>query len=147
MMAIANQPIEQYGNLMTATQLGPAEAQAQQALANQAAYQSAAAQMDIQSRVDPLAYAQRQMRLQAATNRLGQLYGQDPSAFTFRAPSAYAMPGTAGLPGPSTLAQQAQALASNLSLAKVSKTGADPTLYQQKPAGVTPIAGESYFSP
>src|SRR5215471_2749418 len=105
MMSIANQPIEQYANLYTTSQLGPAETQAQTALANQAAYQSAAAQQDIQSRVDPLAYAQRQMRMKAATDRLGQLYSQDPSAFTFRAPSAYTVPGTVDVPALSTLRQ------------------------------------------
>ena len=70
MMSIANQPIEQYANLFTTEQLGPAEMQTQQALANRAAYQGALAQQDIQSRVDPLAYAQRQMRLKATTDRL-----------------------------------------------------------------------------
>jgi hypothetical protein len=78
MMSVANQPIEQYGNLATTEELGPAETQTQQSLANQAAYQSASAQQDIQSRLDPQAYAQRQMRLSAATSRLGQLYGTDP---------------------------------------------------------------------
>jgi hypothetical protein len=145
-MSIANQPIEQYSNLQTTSQLGPAETQAQTALANQAAYQSAAAQQDIQSRVDPLAYAQRQMRLKAATDRLGQLYSQDPTAFSFRAPSAYQMPGTTGVPSVSDLSAQARAIASNLNLASVNKQGANPTLTPTKNAQpVAPVSGSSYF--
>jgi len=147
MMSIANQPIEQYANLYTNTQLGPAEMQTQQALANQAAYQGALAQQDIQSRVDPLAYAQRQMRLKAATTRLGQLYGQDPSAFSFRAPSAYTVPGTVDVPALSTLRQGAADIASNLAIASVNKGGYDPRL--QLPDGTNlsvPTAAQTYLS-
>ena len=146
MMSIANQPIEQYANLQTASQLGPAETQAQVALQNQAAYQSAAGQQDIQSRLDPLAYAQRQMRLQSSTDRLGQLYAQNPSAFSFRAPSAYAVPGTSSVPNAGDIESNARALASNLALASVSSTGAQPNLYQQlSPKTPTPTTGSSYF--
>jgi hypothetical protein len=146
MMSIADQPIEQYANLRTTEQMGPAEMQTQQALANQAAYQGAVAQQDIQSRVDPLAYAQRQMRLQAATDRLGQLYGQDPSAFSFRGPSAYAVPGSAATPSLADLQKQGAAIASNLSTAAVSGAGTDPRLVGPKNAQATPAyAGSSYF--
>jgi Tfp pilus assembly protein PilV len=146
MMSIADQPVEQYGNLYTTSMLGPAEVQAQTALQNQAAYQSAAAQQDIQSRVDPLAYAQRQMRLKASTDRLGQLYGQDPSAFNFRAPSAYTVPGTAGVPALGTIAGGAQNIARNLATASVNAQGANPQLVLPKnPPGVAPTSGSSYF--
>jgi hypothetical protein len=146
MMSIANQPVEQYANLYTASQLGPGEIQTQQALANQAAYQSAVAQRDIQSRVDPLAYAQREMRLKAATDRLGQLYGQDPTAFSFRGPSAYTVPGTADVPALSTLSGAARTMAGNLSLASVNKAGADPTLIKpSQPGNLAPVAAQSYF--
>jgi hypothetical protein len=128
MMSIANQPIEQYANLATTRALGPAEMQAQQALAGQAAYQGAQQQQDIQSRVDPLAYAQRQMRLKAATDRLGQLYGQDPTAFSFRAPSAYTVPGTADVPSLADLQAQGAAVASNLSTGAVDRSGTNPRL-------------------
>jgi hypothetical protein len=147
MMSVANQPIEQYGNLYTASQLGPAEMQTQTALANQAAYQSAQAQRDIQSRVDPLAFAQREMRLKATTDRLGQLYGADPTAFSYRAPGAYTVPGTAQLPALSSLSQGASDIAANLSTGAVNKAGADPRLVGpfggvQNPP---PIAARSYF--
>lgn len=146
MMSVANQPIEQYANLATTTQLGPAEQQTQTALQNQAAYQSALAQQDIQSRVDPLAYAQRQMRLQAATNRLGQLYGQDPTAFSFRAPSAYQVPGTTDVPSLADLRAQGAAIASNLSTASVNKQGANPQLVKpNKPQTAVTTAPQSYF--
>jgi hypothetical protein len=128
MMGIANQPIEQYSQLATTEQLGPAQAQTQQALANQAAYQSASAQRDIQSRVDPQAYAQREMRMQAANKRLGQIYGVDPSAFTFRAPQAYAVPGSAATPSLANLQGNAAAIASNVSTAGVNQQGANPYL-------------------
>jgi hypothetical protein len=146
MMSIANQPIEQYSNLYTTSQLGPAETQTQQALANQAAYQSAAAQQDIQSRVDPLAYAQRQMRLKAATDRLGQLYGTNAGAFSFRAPGAYTVPGTSQVPGLASLQQGAGQIASNLSTASVNAQGGNPQL--KTPAGTNlsqPTAGQTYF--
>jgi hypothetical protein len=128
MMSVANQPIEQYANLATTSALGPAEQQAQQALQNQAAYQAAQAQQDIQSRVDPQAYAQRQMRMQAANTRLGQLYGQDPSAFTYRAPSAYAVPGTADVASLDALRKMGSAIASNVATASVSSKGTNPQL-------------------
>jgi hypothetical protein len=146
MMSIANQPIEQYANLYTTQQLGPAQMQTQQALANQAAYQGASAQQDIQSRVDPLAYAQRQMRLKAATDRLGQLYGQDPSAFSFRAPGAYAIPGTSDVASLPTLRGAASDIAANLATGSVDKSGTNPRL--QIPAGTalrTPTTSQSYF--
>jgi len=132
-MSIANQPIEQYSNLYTTTQLGPAETQTQQALANQAALQSAAAQQDIQSQVDPLAYAQRQMRLKAATDRLGQLYGQNASAFTARAPGAYAIPSMGSVPQLSNLRQGAGQIAKNLAIGSVDRSGTNPQL--QVPQG------------
>jgi len=145
MMSIADQPIEQYANLATTSQLGPAETQTQQALANRAALQSAQGQMAIQSQVDPLAYAQRQMRMKAATDRLGQLYGQSPSAFTFSAPGAFQVTGTNAVPALGGMAQQARDIASNLSLARVSSTGADPTLYQNNPQSVTQMQGAGYY--
>jgi len=145
MMSIANQPIEQYSNLATMSQMGPAETQTQQALANRAALQSAQGQMAIQSQVDPLAYAQRQMRLKAATDRLGQLYGTSPSAFTFTAPGAFQTTGTTAVPALGAMAQQARDVASNLSLGRVSSTGTNPTLYQNNPQGVTPTIGAGYY--
>lgn len=128
MMSIANQPIEQYANLATTSALGPAEMQTQTALQNQAAYQAAQAQQDIQSRVDPYAYAQRQMRLKAATDRLASVYGYDPSAFTYNAPSAYTVPGTSNLPALAALRAQGADIASQLSTAAVSAKGTNPRL-------------------
>lgn len=146
MMAIANQPVEQYSNLATNIALGPSQIKAQQALANQAAYQGALAQRDIQSRVDPLAYAQREMRLKAATDRLGQLYNTDPSGYTFRAPEAYGMPGTADVAPLSQLRQQGSDIASNLSTAAVSKSGTNPRLVTPyNPQDVQQKAGYGYF--
>jgi hypothetical protein len=146
MMSIANQPIEQYSNLYTTEQLGPAMTQTQQALANQAAYQSAAAQQDIQSRVDPLAYAQRQMRLQATTDRLGQLYGQDPSAFTFRDPSAYMVPGTNQMPDLAALRRGASAIAGQLATATMSGRGDNPQLQTPSAKNLPTATGpQSYF--
>lgn len=138
MMSMANQPIEQYGNLATMSALGPAEVQAQTALANQAAYQGAQAQQDIQSRVDPLAYAQRQMRLKAATDRLGQLTGQPASGFNYRAPGAFGVPNMAGVPNLDALRAQAAAVASNISTGSVDRAGGDPQL---RP----PTSPQSYF--
>jgi hypothetical protein len=146
MMSMANQPIEQYANLATTRSLGPAEMQAQQALSSQAALQGAQAQQDIQSRVDPLAYAQRQMRLKATTDRLGQLYGQDPTAFSFRAPGVYSVPGTANLPSLADLQAQGAAAASNLSTGAVDRSGTNPRLVGPKKAlqpGLT--AAQTYF--
>jgi hypothetical protein len=128
MMSMANQPIEQYANLATTRALGPAEMQAQQALAGQAAMQGAQQQQAVQSQVDPLAYAQRQMRLKATTDRLGQLYGQDPTAFSFRAPGAFTVPGTANVPSLADLQAQAAAIASNISTGAVDRSGTNPRL-------------------
>jgi hypothetical protein len=145
MMSVANQPVEQYANLATTEALGPAETQTQQALANQAAYQSAAAQQDIQSRLDPMAYAQRQMRMQSANKRLGQLYGVDPTAFTFRAPGAYAIPGSAATPPLADLTQNAGQIAKNLAVASVNRAGANPQITTPQGVNMTPTAAQSYF--
>jgi hypothetical protein len=146
MMSIANQPVEQYANLYTSGQLGPNEIQTQQALANRAAYQGAVAQQDIQSRVDPLAYAQRQMRLQADTARLGRIYGTDPSAFSFRGPSAYQVPGVSGAPSLANLTQAGQAIAGNLSTASVNAGGGDPRLTPGSAQDLpTQPASQGYF--
>ena len=148
-MSIANQPVEQYGNLMTTEQLGPAQMQTQQALANQAAYQGALAQRDIQSRVDPAAYAQREMRMQAANTRLGDLYNVNPKAYSFSAPQAYAIPGTADSPSLDDLQKLGSAVASRLSVGSVNKAGADPRLLA--PNNVVPLSsvptvqGKSYY--
>jgi hypothetical protein len=145
LMSIANQPVEQYANLSTAEQLGPAEMKTQQALANQAALQGAQAQQDIQSRVDPMAYAQRQMRLKAATDRLGQLYGQDPSTFSYRAPGAYNVPGSSATPSLTDLAATGRTIAGNLSLADVNGAGADPRLISPNDAGNVTVNPQSYL--
>src|SRR4029077_16583805 len=83
MMSVANQPIDIYGNLLNTVSMGPAAMQAQTALSGRAAKQAAQQQMDIQSSVDPQAYAQRQMRMTAANQRLGALYGVDPTALKY----------------------------------------------------------------
>src|SRR5258705_8465922 len=125
MMSVANQPIDQYGNLMNTVTLGPAQMQAQQALAGRAARQGAQQQMDVQSSVDPQAYAQRQMRMQSANKRLGQLYGGDPSMYSYSAPGAFTVPGSTDLPDLTQLRKNAAAIASNLSTASLNNAGAD----------------------
>jgi hypothetical protein len=148
MMSIANQPVDQYGNLLNTEALGPAQIQTQQALMNQAAYQGAVAQRDIQSRVDPQAYAQREMRMQQANKRLGKLYNVDPSSYNYRGNSAYTIPGTADQPNLADLKANAAAVASMLSTASVNNAGADPRL--NKPVGPTaipvPTATNTYLS-
>ena len=80
--------------------------------------------MDIQSSVDPQAYAQRQMRMNAANSRLGKLYNVDPTAFAYNTPSnTYAMPGSSDLPDLNQLKGDASAIASLLSTAAVNKSG------------------------
>jgi hypothetical protein len=146
MMSIANQPIEQYAQLATTQALGPAQIRTQQALANQAAMQAAQAQQDIQSRVDPMAYAQRQIRMQMANQRLGQLAGVDPSMYNFRAPGAYSVPGTADIPPLSALQGNAADIAANIATASVNKAGANPRL--NVPQGTNlryPTMAQSYF--
>jgi hypothetical protein len=130
MMSVANQPIEQYANLQTTRALGPAEMQAQQAVQNQAALQGAMAQKAIQSAVDPMAYAQREMRMQAANKRLGQLYGVDPNAYTYSAATPF-LPNavlTGQPPSIDELRRMGTAAASNLSTGSVNSAGGNPTL-------------------
>lgn len=146
MMSVANQPVEQYANLATTSELGPAEMQTQQALQGQAAYRAAQQQQDIQSRVDPQAYAQRQMRMQAANRRLAELYGVNPSDYTYRAPEAYQVAGTADVAPLGELRQRAADIASQLSTASLSKKGTNPILKSpQDPDQPTVFAGRSYF--
>ena len=130
MMSVANQPVDQYGNLINTISLGPAAMQVQQALAGRAAKQGAQQQMDIQSSVDPQAYAQRQMRMNADNARLGKLYGVDPTAYRYNTPgNTYSLPGSADIPDPVALARNARAIASNLSVGAVNKSGTDPVLH------------------
>lgn len=135
---VANAPIQGYADLYTQAMLGPARAQLQQGLINQQALQSAMAQQDIQSRVDPMAYATRQMNLKAATSRLGQLYGMDPSAFSYRQPSAYGTPTAAALPSLDTIS--GVPFASRLSTVTMNKSGA-PSIYTPSGSGQVPGAG------
>ena len=141
MMSVANQPIDQYGNLLNTISLGPAAMQAQQTLAGRAAKQGAQQQMDIQSAIDPQAYAQRQMRMNAANQRLGQLYGVDPTAFKYQAPAnTYAVPGSGDLPDPVALARNAQSLSGMLSTGAVNKAGANPILNKPGASAMTGAA-------
>ena len=129
MMSVANQPIDQYGNLINTISLGPSAMQAQTALSGRAAKQAAQQQQDIQSSVDPQAYAQRQMRMNAANKVLGRLNNVDPTTLRYNAPrNTYSLPGSADIPNVSQLGQNARAIASNLSTGAVNKAGANPTL-------------------
>ena len=151
MMSVANQPIDQYGNLVNTMALGPAAMQTQQALAGRAAKMGAQQQMDIQSSVDPQAYAQRQMRMNSANARLGKLYGVDPTAFKYATPSgAYSMPSAGQLPDLNELQNNASAIASRLSTAAVNKQGTEPVLkapdYARDPQyDMTAGANTSYY--
>jgi hypothetical protein len=51
----------------------------------------------------------------------------------------------ANVPALSGAAQQARDIASNLSLARVSSTGTDPSLYQSNPKAITPTFGAGYY--
>ena len=145
MMSVANQPVDQYGNLVNTISLGPAAMQAQQALAGRAAKLGAQQQMDIQSSVDPQAYAQRQMRMNAANARLGKLYGVNPTAYSYNAPSnTYKVPGTGDLPDPVAMARNAQALSGMLSTGAVSKSGTNPVLNRP---GASALSGVPYAVP
>jgi hypothetical protein len=139
MMSIANQPIDQYGNLLNTIQLGPYAMQTQQALAGQAARQGAQQQMDIQSQVDPQAYAQRQMRMNAANEKLGRLYNVDPTAFSYTAPANTYATRHRGFALSHGVGQNAGA-ASNLSIGTVNKAGADPTLNAPNSVTAMPYA-------
>ena len=115
-MSIADQPIEQYSQLATTEALGPAQIQAQQSIANRAAKSGAQAQMDIQSSVDPQAYAQRQLRMNAANQTLGAGstgWTRMPRLTTRRAiPTRFPAPPIC--PIRRRLARNARAIASNL---------------------------------
>ena len=131
MMSVANQPIDQYGNLVNTMALGPSAMQTQQALSGRAAKQAAQQQQDISSSVDPQAFAQRQMRMNAANARLGKLYNVDPTAFQYSTPgNTYSVPRPSDLPDLGQLQQNASAIASRLSTAAVNKQGTDPVLKQ-----------------
>jgi hypothetical protein len=148
MMSVANQPVDIYGNLINTIAYGPAAMQAQQALAGRAAKQGAQQQMDIQSSVDPQAYASRQMRMNATNARLGRLYGVDPTAFKYATPaSTYAIPGTADLPDVTALSRNARAIASNLSTGAVNKAGTNPVLHPPNTINAMqyPVAANTYF--
>lgn len=135
MMSVANQPIDIYGNLVNTLAYGPTAMRAQTALSGRAAKQAAQQQMDIQSAVDPQAYAQRQMRMNAANKVLGRINNVDPTSPRYATPSnTYSIPGTADLPDINQMQQMGSAIASRLSTGAVNSSGANPTL--RGPAGV-----------
>lgn len=108
---LANMPLTGYQDLYTQATLGPARAQLAQGLTNQQQLQSAMAQQDILSRLDPQAYSMRKMNETAAQSRLAQLYGMDPTAFSANYPAAYATPSAGNLPDPTALAAQGKTVA------------------------------------
>src|SRR5258705_8430579 len=142
MMSVANQPIDQYGNLINTMMLGPAQMQTQQSLAGRAAKQGAQQQMDIQSSVDPQAFAQRQIRMNAANQRLGDLYRVNPQAISYQNPaSTYGIATMADLPELAALRKNAAAIASQLSTASLNRAGADPRLQGPSNAKGLPYPG------
>lgn len=149
MMSVANQPVDQYGNLINTMALGPSQIQTQQALSNQAAMQNAQAQKAIQSSVDPQAYAQQQMRMDAANKRLGELYATNPNSYSYTAPSnTFNVASPSSLPDLQQLQANAAAVASQLSTAGVDKSGANPALKSPNNAQTLPYlatAGASYY--
>jgi hypothetical protein len=84
--------------------------------------------MDIQASIDPQAYAQRQMRMNAANARLGKLYNVDPTAFGRAPTSAYSVGTLSDLPDIGQVTQNARDIASRLSTGAVNKFGGDPIL-------------------
>jgi hypothetical protein len=70
-----------------------------------------------------MAYAIRQMNLKASSGRLGQLYGMDPSAFRYSAPSAFATPTSAQLPPLSSIQALTGAVAANMVPVSLDKGG------------------------
>lgn len=119
----ANAPVTGYADLYTQAMLGPARAQLAQGLTNQQQLQSAMAQQDIQSRLDPQAYAMRKMNETAAQSRLAQLYGMDPTAFMARYPEAYATPSAQSLPDLGTLAGAGKNIAGQFTPVSISGSG------------------------
>lgn len=118
-----NAPLQGYADLYLQSMLDPARAQLSSAINAQTALQGAQAQQAIQSQVDPLAYATRQMNLKAATSRLGQLYGMNPSAFSYKAPGAFATPTSAQIPDISNVDALTQAIAGHMIPVSLDKSG------------------------
>jgi hypothetical protein len=118
-----NAPLQGYADLYLQSMLDPARAQLSSAINAQTALQGAQAQQAIQSQVDPLAYATRQMNLKAATSRLGQLYGMDPTAFSYTAPGAFATPTSAQIPAMSNIDALTKAVAQNMVPVSLGKGG------------------------
>ena len=136
----ANAPVTGYADLYTQAMLGPSRAQLAQGLTNQQQLQSAQAQLDIQSRLDPQAYAMRKMNETVAASRLGKLYGMDPSAFMARYPEAYATPTAGGLPDVRQLAQAGQGIGGLLTGVSLTK-GGTPQMGGQAGGGTVPTSG------
>jgi hypothetical protein len=140
-----NAPLEGYADLYMQSLLGPARAQLQSGLAAQTALQGARAQQAVQAETDPMAYAIRQMNLKAASSRLGQLYGMDPSAFGYKAPSAFATPTSAQLPPMSSIEALTGAISRNMVPVSLGKGGdiniGTPQGGGTIPASVLPVSG------
>jgi hypothetical protein len=145
---MVNAPLTGYADLYSQAMMGPARMQLQQGLAAQGGLQAAQAQEDIQSRVDPMAYAIRQMNLKSSSSRLGQLYGMDPSKFSYRSPAAYSIPSNAQMPNISNINALSNVLASNVSRVNLGRGGqtsvTSPTNPQTMPNVLLSPSGNAF---
>jgi hypothetical protein len=120
----ANKPILGYSDVFTRTQLDPILSQMQSGLSNRAALRGAQAQRDIQSQVDPMAFQQREARLDAANQRLAQVLGVPLEDYSYVAPeSAYAVPTAEDLPDLRDVGTRAHDITKYLSNISINKSG------------------------
>jgi hypothetical protein len=111
MFQAQNAPALAEEDALTRSMIQPYETKLQSAMANQSAYDT-----------DPQAYQSRQMSLGASNQRLGDLYGVSPGAYTPQSQGVQ-MPSTSMLPDTSRIAQLQKMFAGLLSSVNIDRYG------------------------
>ena len=123
MFQAENAPVLGYEDALTRSLYQPYETQLLGATSANSAMQQAQANQAIQYQTNPQAYQGRQMAMAGANARVGNLYGVNPSQYTFSAPGAFQMPSTSMLPNLSSVSAMDQAIAKELGSVRIGGSG------------------------
>ena len=123
MFQAENQPVLGYEDALTRGLYQPYETQLLSATSANSAMQQAQANQAIEYQTDPQRYEGQQMAMAGANARMANLYGVNPSQYTFSAPQAFQMPSQSMLPNLSSVSAMDQAIARQLGSVQIGGNG------------------------
>lgn len=130
-----NAPILAYEDAITRGTFQPYETALVNAETARSSANQAAANRAIQYQTDPQAYQAREMALQGANNRMGALYGVNPSDYSFSAPGAFQLPSASGL-DLSQIGNLSRAIASQLGSVHIGTGGINQLMPASNPQNI-----------